>query len=927
MLFYSPVDIWSQIFKLAQHPIDILLQSPPIFAYNAVIIHIFLYSIPLWVVFSNLKKIGIFFSVMVFVSFIISFFQPITAVLTYLILAYITHYRCDEDAVSFWEAVGYTFLIWVIIPFVMFFLVFVYTYTVLVPEGAHIELITDSTTVCLFNLFQYLLGYATGAFLGLLISVPIFAFIHMLKIIIKEKAYGLMFWLIFVLVVFLTMLFCIIFGYDFSSIGLEGIANAVKTFFMLLWNFYGGSGTAAFAGLVALTSFSAIYPDMMANSNDSSDRKQCESLPPLKEDKSGLNNNLIQRDNIPDNSAPLLQASNLIESSDETEQIYMVQAHSGEMTYAERIKIKPNPQLHEWCRASEQIYNIANYILFHIWKERGKHLLRGKSTTRQLTLNYNSIASLLALTKDPTLLTDSSKRSFQSDVLEAYHMKFYTDDIKQSFIEKTEKLPAQTTQQLLMVICKNWESFFALEKDFSENPGNYPKDFKVRPPKYKRGKSEEWLLIFTNQNSYLKEAEDSKSVTYKGVFPSSPRAFVHFTKKPKDPTLSPDKERYLPPVQVRTAIFHDHFEIDEHKSFYSQIRILPRKTHYIIEVLYLKRIEPAKVDPNAILSIDTGVNNLMTMVSNKGLPPVIVKGQELKALNQWYNKLRAKYRSKREIMINSLKPKLEIIRQLETIKNQLSEHPKTPQEQQAAIDAMRIQFENELQEAQLDPSNPQKIAVCQQKLQNFNTYRVMSESELFALRTELNRIIYADSRRMQRITAQRERKMTNWLHIASRFVIDYCKQQGIGTICVGKNKYWKQETEMGRRNNQNFVTIPHTKLIKMIGYKAEQAGIQFLCNEEGHTSKCSMIDNETIQHHDKYVGHRLSRGKRGLFIAAKINPQTGKPYIIHADVNGAFNIGRKWFPGLFDNISIQELLRRPLRYSINELNVALNASI
>ena len=54
--------------------------------------------------------------------------------------------------------------------------------------------------------------------------------------------------------------------------------------------------------------------------------------------------------------------------------------------------------------------------------------------------------------------------------------------------------------------------------------------------------------------------------------------------------------------------------------------------------------------------------------------------------------------------------------------------------------------------------------------------------------------------------------------------------------------------------------------------------------EESHTSKCSFLDKETIEHHDHYVGHRI---KRGLF-------KTASGIRINADINGSLNIGRKY---------------------------------
>jgi len=121
------------------------------------------------------------------------------------------------------------------------------------------------------------------------------------------------------------------------------------------------------------------------------------------------------------------------------------------------------------------------------------------------------------------------------------------------------------------------------------------------------------------------------------------------------------------------------------------------------------------------------------------------------------------------------------------------------------------------------------------------------------------------------------------MHKTSRFIVDYANQHNIGNIVVGKNVDWKRNIEIGKRNNQNFVNIPFDKLIRQIEYKAEEVGISVICHEENYTSKCSFLDNESVERHETYVGKRI---KRGLFQSA-----FGK--LINADVNGSGNIVRK----------------------------------
>jgi putative transposase len=74
---------------------------------------------------------------------------------------------------------------------------------------------------------------------------------------------------------------------------------------------------------------------------------------------------------------------------------------------------------------------------------------------------------------------------------------------------------------------------------------------------------------------------------------------------------------------------------------------------------------------------------------------------------------------------------------------------------------------------------------------------------------------------MERMTNKRNRRIDHYLHTASRSITDLLVQEGIGTLVIGKNDGWKQEIEMGKRNNQNFVQIPHARFISMLTYKAE----------------------------------------------------------------------------------------------------------
>lgn len=157
-------------------------------------------------------------------------------------------------------------------------------------------------------------------------------------------------------------------------------------------------------------------------------------------------------------------------------------------------------------------------------------------------------------------------------------------------------------------------------------------------------------------------------------------------------------------------------------------------------------------------------------------------------------------------------------------------------------------------------------------------------------------------RRIEKLTHKRNCKIDFYLHNSSRFIIKLLLQYHIGTLVIGKNDLWKQSIALGKRNNQNFVSIPHASFVSQLQYKAQLAGIRVYIVEESYTSKCSFLDNEPLQKHASYAGKRLFRGLFRSFHGQKIN----------ADINGSANIIRKVFPNAFAD-GIQGVVVPPKR--------------
>jgi IS605 OrfB family transposase len=162
---------------------------------------------------------------------------------------------------------------------------------------------------------------------------------------------------------------------------------------------------------------------------------------------------------------------------------------------------------------------------------------------------------------------------------------------------------------------------------------------------------------------------------------------------------------------------------------------------------------------------------------------------------------------------------------------------------------------------------------------------------------------------------RRTRLISNYLHTASRMVIDYLQQFGIRQLVIGYNAEWKQRLPFNSATNDAFYKIPYRNFIEMIRYKGADAGITVIENEEKYTSKCDALMDETVGFHNTYTGRRTVRGR---FIS-------GKGCAIHADVNGAINILRKWIAKAYSSMSsdlkhiidrTHQIIKSPMRSGI-----------
>lgn len=143
---------------------------------------------------------------------------------------------------------------------------------------------------------------------------------------------------------------------------------------------------------------------------------------------------------------------------------------------------------------------------------------------------------------------------------------------------------------------------------------------------------------------------------------------------------------------------------------------------------------------------------------------------------------------------------------------------------------------------------------------------------------DLQRIKCITSRQAQ-LAHNRNNQVRDYLNKSARYIIDYCIANSIAKLVVGYNPGIKQDANMGMRNNQNFVQIPHYSLRQKIQGLCERYAIEFVEQEESYTSKPSFLDGDALPTYNadnpqeyKFSGKRIKRGlyrsKSGLLLNA-----------------------------------------------------------
>jgi putative transposase len=167
-------------------------------------------------------------------------------------------------------------------------------------------------------------------------------------------------------------------------------------------------------------------------------------------------------------------------------------------------------------------------------------------------------------------------------------------------------LKSAVSQQSLRKLDKNFKSFFMANEDFKKNPNKYKGQ--PKPPRFKKNQVDN--LIYTYQafqihsNEVVLDARKGKEL--------------------KIPLPKPLIGKTIKVVEIipKPHYFQAVFVYEETKSNYQQV--------------------PAN---EKAMSIDLGLNNLATIVTNGVIKPFIIDGRRIKSINAYYNKRQASIQS------------------------------------------------------------------------------------------------------------------------------------------------------------------------------------------------------------------------------------------------------------------------------------------
>ena len=139
------------------------------------------------------------------------------------------------------------------------------------------------------------------------------------------------------------------------------------------------------------------------------------------------------------------------------------------------------------------------------------------------------------------------------------------------------------------------------------------------------------------------------------------------------------------------------------------------------------------------------------------------------------------------------------------------------------------------------------------------------------------------SKHVQKLYKKKNDCISDYLHKVTRFIAEYCHDNGINTVVIGDITNIRKDNNKGSVTNQKLHSLPYRKLYMLLEYKLAMYGIRFVKQNEAYSSQTSPLMSEVC----KENAEKSNRIKRGLY--------TDGDKRWNADCVGAFNILRLYF--------------------------------
>lgn len=148
--------------------------------------------------------------------------------------------------------------------------------------------------------------------------------------------------------------------------------------------------------------------------------------------------------------------------------------------------------------------------------------------------------------------------------------------------------------------------------------------------------------------------------------------------------------------------------------------------------------------------------------------------------------------------------------------------------------------------------------------------------------------INSESKKIDKIKYNHYHYLRTYCEKASNIVKQYCIDNGIDFILMGKiptKKSLSYHTFMGMDYKRDNITAFGMSLfVKNIKHICKVNKWEYSCIAEDYSSQCSFYDDESVKQRDKHFGRRVHRG---LY-------RTKDNNYVNADINAAYNFFRKY---------------------------------